>query len=318
MSSSAAPPAKSSRRAFALGALALLVGCGPDAPAKSPRRKIGKGAHLDPAELFPADLNLVVRIDVGRMRSQLGPAADALKARAEAETDERIVTRALERARVAWIGLRLADLDAGDRVLVVEGDVGDLRPDPALYSLGEPVADGVSSFDRRGRVRRSSTARILHFGERVIAFVSPAEVDSVTRVLERGPDRNRRDPPAEGIVSVDLRPRRLPPSLERRFPSIGSIIRGIARARGSAAMDGETLRVEIEIQGVSAAAAERTEELIGALREGGSATRYAALFTKLEVERVERTVRLRWGLPPEVLRALASAPDGESAVQAPP
>ena len=83
-------------------------------------------------------------------------------------------------------------------------------------------------------------------------------------------------------------------------------------------MDGETLRVEIDIQGISAAAAERTEELIGALREGGSATRYAALFTKLEVERVERTVRLRWALPPEVLRALASAPDGESAVQAPP
>jgi hypothetical protein len=320
LSSSATRLARTSRRAFALGALALALagGCGAEVPAKSPRKKLRKGEHLDPAELFPADLDLVVRVDLGRMRSQLGPAADALQARAEAETDERIVTRALERARVAWIGLRLADLDTGDRLLVVEGDVGDLRPDPALYNVGDPVADGVTSFDRRGRVRRAQTARILHFGERAIAFVSPAEVDSVARVIEHGPDQHRRDPPAEGIVSADLRPRRLPPSLERRFPSIGAVIRGVTRARASAVMEDVSLRLEAEIQAMSVAAAERVEELLGALREGGRSTRYASLFEKLVVERVDRAVRVKWVFPPEILRALASGGEGESAVQAPP
>jgi hypothetical protein len=227
--------------------------------------------------------------------------------------DERLVAQALGRARVVWVGLRLAHLDDGDRLLVVEGDVGDLEPDPALFSLGLPPVEGVRSFDRRGRHRRSTTSRILTFGERAIAFVSPAEVDSVARVLAKGPDGRHRDPSAEGIVSADLRPRRLPPSLERRFPSLGAVVRGIERARANATIEDDGVHVEGEIIGISAAAAERAEDLLSVLRESGAASRYADLFLSLKVERVERAVRLRWVLPPDVLSALVA-----SEVAAPP
>jgi hypothetical protein len=42
-------------------------------------------------------------------------------------------------------------------------------------------------------------------------------------VLRDGADERRGDPSREGVVSVDVRARRLPASLERRFPSIGAI-----------------------------------------------------------------------------------------------
>ena len=66
----------------------------------------------------------------------------------------------------------------------------------------------------------------MTIGDRALVLVSPVEVGSVARVLRQGPDERRGDPAAEGIVSLDLRAGRLPPHLERRFPSIGAIIAG--------------------------------------------------------------------------------------------
>jgi hypothetical protein len=71
-------------------ALALaLTACGgsKDAAQAAQGRRIPGGARLDrdldPIDVIPADLDLVVRVDLGRMRSALGPtAADDLSKRA--------------------------------------------------------------------------------------------------------------------------------------------------------------------------------------------------------------------------------------------
>jgi len=296
-----------SRRALVAGLFALAA-CGGEVPAPASARngKRERGRY-DAIELFPADLDLVVRVDLGRMRAQLGPTATGLAERLERETDqaEGLVSRALGVAKVAWIGVRLADIEAGDRVLVVEGDVEDLHPDPGLYRrIDPPIAEGVQSFEREGPLARDATARVHSFGGRTIAFVSPVEVDSVERILRNGPDERRRDPSAEGIVSADLRVRRLSPTLERRFKSIAPIIRGLDRARGQATMSGESFRVDLEIAAMSEASAKKAESVLRALREGGLGGRYGALFDDMSIERVEKAVRIRWQLAPTVLRAL--------------
>lgn len=298
------------RRLFlgALGVAATNVACSstPSAKRGSTKRK----PHVDAVELFPADLDVVMRVDLARMRAALGPLANGLSSRVGAEIDahDELAARAIERARVAWIGTRLGDFEAGDRVLVIEGDVEDLRPDPSLFQeLDPPLSDDLKTFERRGPVARDATARIHLLGPRTIMFVSSVEVDGVERVLLRGGDPGRRDPPAEGLVSADLRGRRLPAGLEQRFPSIASIVRGVHRARASVTVADEALRADIDIAAASESACAKLEGFLSALREGGQGSRYATLFDGLRIERLEKTVRLSWQVPLEMLRKFVEA-----------
>jgi hypothetical protein len=299
-----------SRRAFLAvsSIVATNVACSSTAPkqVRSTKRK----TQIDAVELFPADLDLVLRVDLARMRAALGPMANGLSSRMGSEIDkhDELAAKAIERARVAWIGTRLADIETGDRVLVVEGDVEDLRPDAGIFQvLDPPLSDAIKTFERRGPVARDATARIHLLGARTIAFVSGVEVDGVERVLLRGADPGRRDPPADGLLSADLRGRRLPPALERRFPSIGAIVRGIERARASVTMVDEGLHADVEVMTVSNAASTKLEGFLKALREGGQGSRYAVLFDGLHVERIERAVRVKWLVPIELLRKLVEA-----------
>jgi hypothetical protein len=297
------------RRVFlgVLGLALMNVACG-STVTRNARSKKNK-QHFDAVELFPVDLDVVVRVDLERMRVALGPLADGLSSRVESEIDvhDELAAKAIERARVAWIGTRLADVELGDRVLVVEGDVDDLRPDSALYQLLDPpLSDSIKTFERRGPLARETTARIHLLGAKTIVFVSGVEVDGVERVLLRGADPGRRDPPADGLVSADIRGRRLPPSLERKFPSIGSIVRGIERARASVTMVDDGLRAEFDMTTASDAASKKLDSFINALREGGQGSRYAQLFDGLHVERVERVVQMKWVVPIETLRKLVA------------
>ncbi len=63
----------------------------------------------------------MVRVDVGRMRAGIGPAAaDALSKRALQESAEPELREALASAEVVWIAARIAELEEGDRIVVVE------------------------------------------------------------------------------------------------------------------------------------------------------------------------------------------------------
>jgi len=298
------------RRMFlgVLGVAAANVACSSTTPKQSKSTK--RRRHFDAVDLFPADLDAVLRVDLARMRAALGPMANGLSSRVGAEIDvhDALAATAIERAKVAWIGTRLGDVEAGDRVLIVEGDVEDLRPDPGLFQvLDPPLSDAIKTFERKGPLARDATARIHLLGARTIMFVSGVEVDGVERVLLRGADPGRRDPPAEGLLSADLRGRRLPPELERRFPSIGTILRGVMRARASVTIVDEGLKADVEITALSHAAGTKVEVFLNALREGGQGSRYSALFEGLHVERIEKTVRVTWLVPLEMLRKFVEA-----------
>ncbi|WP_437794015.1 hypothetical protein [Sorangium sp. So ce693] len=265
--------------------------------------------RIEPADLLPADLDLVVRVDVARMRDGLGQAAsDELARRALDEVPDEALESALQRADVVWLGLRLADLEEGDRVVVLEGRMAGLTPDPGRWEPARAAQDGVAVFDRRGGVAgsRADTARIIALGDRAVALVSAVEVSSVARVLRDGPDARRGDPAAEGLVSLDLHARRLPPYLARRFPSIGALVAGVARVRAVASLHDEGVRLDVELVGVDAAGAGRARRFLEVLRDNVEDVRYADLMKELSIEQVESTVRLRWLFPAPLVLALLS------------
>ncbi|WP_437568449.1 hypothetical protein [Sorangium sp. So ce542] len=314
--------ARDARAAAAATLIALaLPACGGAAPRpEAQRARIPDGPRIvrriEPADLLPADLDLVVRVDVARMRAGLGQtAADELARRALDEAPDEAPDEALEsafrRADVVWVGLRLADLEAGDRVVVLEGRMAGLAPDPDRWApspVAKDVQGGVAVFDRRGDgvAARADTARLVALGDRAVALVSAAEVSSVARVLRDGPDERRGDPAAEGLVSLDLRARRLPASLARRFPSASALVAGVERVRAVASLADEGVRLDAEIVGVDPAGAGRARRFLEVLRDNVEDVRYAELMKALSIEQVERTVRLRWLFPAPLVLALLS------------
>ena len=251
-------------------------------------------AHdVDPADIFPGDLDLVVRVDVGRMRAGIGPAAaDALAKRALQETAGEEVREALACAEVVWIAARAADLDAGDRVIVVEGKGCVPELAAARWERVRSANAKLRIFDRTLEAPRSGTARVINLGNRATVFVSPVELDAVKRVLEAGPDPRRGSPSAEGLLSFDLRAGRLPPALEKKYPSIGAVLAGIERVQGSAVLVDDGLKIDVQVRGASDAGAERAARFLEAMRESlEKSPRFAALLKDGRVERVDKSMR---------------------------
>jgi len=308
------------RRRGVLALVALLAlaspSCGNEVPAggvaASPRRPPGPRVvhRLDATDLLPADLDLVVRIDLARMRAGLGPdAIEQLLRRSVPGEDQELLREALHRAEVVWVALRASDVDRGDRVVVVEGPLAGIAPDAARWRIQKSEDPKVRFYDREDAPPRGSTARIVAVRDRVLAFVTPVEVASVARVVRDGPDEKRGDPAAEGIVSIDVRAHRLPPDLERRFPSIAAIIAGVDRVRGTATLVDEGARVEADVSARTPEAAERALKFLLAVCDNVSEPRYVAALASARLERVGATVRLRWLVPGKTVLGLLSGED---------
>jgi hypothetical protein len=294
-------------------ASALAAGCGGGAKAGASRARAEAPTlvkRLDPAEIFPVDLDLVVRLDVARMRSSIGPAAaSAMAERAAREAGDDVLRAALACADVVWLAARVGDLDAGDHVVLVEGpsfapalDRGLWRPEPSR-------SKAVKIFDRVDPSRRAGTARIVTIGDRATAFVSPMEVDSVARVLEGGPDARRGNPVAEGVISVDVRASRLPPSLEQKYPSIAAIVAGLERVRGTAVVVDEGVQIDLQILSPTDKGAEKASRFLTALRDNVEDARLALVIRKMSIEQIEGTVRVRVLLPGKAVLALLADRD---------
>ena len=258
---------------------------------------------------MPADLDIVVRVDVARLKSALGPGvAQSMASRAAGGGGEGFVAEAMAQADSVWIGLRLADIDAGDRVLVAEGRLGEIHIEPSEWKETTPAAtmEGVQILDRQVRVPRAGTGRIVVYEKKLYAFISPVEVDATTRLLKSGPDQGRGDPSEDGVVNVDVRGHRLPLALERKYPSIGAVIAGIARVRGSATMEGDHVRVAVDLTARTEADAKRAEAFLTTVRDTAAQTRYAAMMSGVKIERVQAHILMSAEVPPEMVAAALS------------
>jgi hypothetical protein len=304
------------RRAVAIAgviAVAIAAGCGAEVPAPgtpAAARAARVSRRVEAPDLFPADLDLVVRVDVARMRAGLGPAAaEDLADRALSGEGDAALREAARHADVAWVALRLADLDEGDRVVAFEGRMRDVARDPGAWRPVPGDVGGVSVLERRGRAPRAGAQRMIALGDRAIVFVSPAEASSVARVLRDGPDARRGDPAAEGLVSLDLRAHRLPPRLEQRFPSIAAIIAGLERVRAVATLADDGIHLEAEVIGRDEEDATRARRFLEVLRDNAGEERTGEIMKALVIDQTARTVHVRWTLPSRVVLALLAGED---------
>lgn len=291
----------------AVAAALALLGCGDEVPAGGvPRVALEAPARrLVPDELVPGHLELVVRFDLERMHVALGD--DPQSALGARLGDEPLVLRALGKARSALLALRSASLEAGDHVLVLEGDFAGLAPDEQDYAPVPSSDERVRLYLRRSSARRAGTEAIVVVGGRILAFASPLEADALLRVAQRGPDAARGAPVAEGLVSVDFRPKRLDPRLERRFPSVARLVAQTERVRAKLGAKDDGLRVEAEVLARAEPGAERIARFLEALRAGATGEAGASSeLGALVIEPVGRTVHLSMPLDAAaVLRAFS-------------
>lgn len=304
-------PASAGRRALLLGGLALAGGCSEvpkgGVPAQ-PEPRLSR--RLLPDELVPADLDLVVRVDLERLRRTLGAKLeDELRARYGGDPH---LAQALSRGRAALVAVRAGDLEAGDHVVVIEGDPKGLDRAPEGFEARPSANERVRVYVRSVTAARAETDAIVVLDQRAVAFVSPLETDAVLRVLRDGADELRGRPVAEGLLSADVRPRRLPAQLERKFPSLARLMSQVQRVRARLDVSDDGLRVEAEIIAKSDAAADKVRRFLDVFREGASGDGASKLLKKMQLEKLGAVVRATSRLAIEDVAALLdSAPRGD-------
>lgn len=305
---------------LALAIASLIGGCGDEVPrggvARGPATlQPDLSRRVEPGDLLPADLDLVVRVDLARLRSGLGAAA--LSALAARMPGEALLRDALLAADAVTVGLRADDLEAGDRVVVVEGRLAEdaALPDPARFTLRPPVVEQVRVWDRvaEDASPRERVMRVMRVGDEALVFVTAMEVDPTTRVLRAGPDELRGQPFAEGLVSLDWRPRPLRASLARRFPSIAGVLRGLSRVRATASMGEAAIEIRAQVEAADDLAATRVARFLELLRDNAGDAE-AALLAPMKIERTGATVHVSCDIPAAVvLRAVAEDAPGSAA-----
>jgi hypothetical protein len=318
-------------------AMCFVASCSSDAPPKTADEiaeatRVSKIPSVD--ELFPADLDLVVRVDVARLRKNL-PKEAIDSALASFEKDPRfandaVFKDAMRSADVVTAALRVEDLEAGDRVIALEGPFAEMTMDEAAFVFQKTPNDKLSLYRKKSHPRRDGVSLIAKSGERALWFVSPVERDGVLRVVRDGADESRGIPQASGIMSVDYRPRKLSPRLLEKFPSIGRMIGEIASVRLTLDVEERGLVIDAKIAAKSEAYAERVLTFIGTLRD--LAPEYALALRSIKTDVAGNVVHVEATLPPAALERLFSnvsdvespalredtAPDGAPPTTTPP
>lgn len=287
--------------AFLLGAFTLGCSGGQASPPRAPSLE-------RPSDAIPPDLDLVLRIDLGRVRAALGPSAVGMiqglgEASAEPGAPQDLVTQALARAEVVLVAARL-DRGAGlDSVVVLEGPLRGLTPPASGWSVPTDLGGDVRRWDRKGPGRRESPARVYAFGDRRLVVLSEAEIDSVEAVIERGMPASTLTPRARGIVAFAGRLRGVRDELAERAPLFAKALGGATRIEGNLEPSATGLTLDLSVELESEASAERARELTESVRElfaagTGQASEVARSAT---VTAAGRTVAIRSGVPPSLL-----------------
>jgi hypothetical protein len=302
------------RRALVVSVALLALACGPKPLAAPP-----PAPHLSsPAELIPPDLDVVVRLDLGRVKAALGSAtlsalAGEVLARGPAKQsgDELLVASLLE-ADVVYLGYRPSTLGAPlDRVLALQGHFTPLMRPPAGFSGATDLGADLRYWDATTPVAREGVARIYAVSDRLRAFASEAELDALERQLAGGGGSRRLEPPAEGTLSLAARP-----ALLLRLSGHGilrELLEGSERLSAVADLESDGVRVKAELL---LQTPQQASDLVGAAKLVVGrmlGERAEQLELRADAERVLLNVRLsRSDLAP-ALGYLRGASAGDSA-----
>jgi len=287
--------------ALALGWLAAC-GAAPSNPSASvPYRPLAA------ADLVPVDLDFVVRIDTERLRAgNAFPAVREELARHQRSGLFRALSPQLEHSRSILVGGRIFDGSfQGDGVLVIDGRGAEgATVGPPFARIASPRPD-VLLFERPPGERGEP---ILQVWSRAgaIALATAAEADAVLRIVREGPDRERLQPHAHGVISFAGRGK-----VDFGANSSGGkgkwreLLRGLESYEGSLEL-GDGFDADIDILYATAVqmahAQELVEDIIARLREGKGLLGTLAESTLLSPR--DRTLCIRFKVPLEILAAL--------------
>lgn len=300
-------------RPFVL-ALVLATACGRTVPhggePKQPADKPRVTTVTTASDLIPADLDLVVRVDLAKVRSDLGPEASAelVTGALDSAKVSAVARETLAEAEVIWLGLRIADLDSGDHVMVAtrkrkraaDGQPQKLiEPATKSWTKSGTSVPSISRFVRTSPSRRADTARIFTVADTAAVFVSPVEEYSVERLLRMGPDPSRGEPTARGLLSLDLRAPRLSRTMSKKYPALTKLVRSVTRVRAAVDLFGDALELEGTIRCDSPAAAKRVKQYLATYTM--PQTRFAELLAGVKLEQAGASVLLRWRVPRSLL-----------------
>jgi hypothetical protein len=280
MKPGAGRPGRAGRRSVVVLGLVLspvVLGCASSRPPppRAPTLAL-------PGDALPPDLDLVVRVDLARVRAALGAEGLALLRRGAStalvtDASGAILQSALEQADTALLALR-PELIPGeaDNVLVLEGHFAELGLERALrdggFSAPIDLGGDVRRFEHPGRLGRSAAARVYAFGDERLVFVSTAEIDSVEAVIERGLTPNQLKPKASGVFGFALRLRGVRTTLGQRFPLLAVAFGDAVHLDGSVEATDAGLALEVSLELPDAAGATRSADAFGRVRQALLAT----------------------------------------------
>ena len=311
-------------RAAVVGGLfaVLASSCGPERipPPSTPAPSVYR-----PADAIPGDLDVAIRLDLKRLRSDLGPLAlGALWKRLEGSDmsdppAQRLMRDLFDRAETVWVAFRPGpSVELLDSVVVARGEFDDL--DPRSYDGASPwgpptdLGGDWRLFSRQRPEGRAMPAALYAKGTKLLVLASYAEIDAVERAVELRARDPHVDPPERGLVAFEARLRPLLDAAAGRLPAITKRFAECQRARGSADFVSDSLDAQIEIDCESETSARRASEAVAALLEtvtarGGAA---ADLAAAVETSVTEATFSARWRWGARQLAALGALADVEA------
>jgi hypothetical protein len=260
---------------------------------------------------MPADLDVVLRVDLKRIRDTLGgPAMTALSEQAlhglhgaDHATDE-LLLKTLAQTDTLYVGMRpsTAALGAADSVFVMVGQFPDFAPDrgqssPRFHPALDLGAD-LRRYDRPAPSARSAPARFYARGSDLIVVLSEAEIDSVERTLEQGRGRPPLEPTEKGALSAVLRPRVLPRVLFGGSRTLRELAREASRMELDADLTSAGVDASLALKFDDPSSAEQVGHALMEMRDALKTApgRLAKFAARVEVTNAAEFVTLHFAL----------------------
>jgi hypothetical protein len=215
----------------------------------------------EPALVLPADLDLVLRLDLTRLRAALGIDADALlrKLSESAPSDEpdadtsRTLLALLAHAETLWIAVRPGlSAELTDGVIALRGDFRNVIPSSLggvpRWSHARDLGGGLLRFEREPpRMRAAPAVMYLRLPD-VVVVGSEAEVDALERSVEAGNADAALRAPESGLIAAAARLGSLRRRLAERAPTLSRYVEGAERLEGSFDRQGELFKLRVDVR----------------------------------------------------------------------
>jgi hypothetical protein len=226
------------------------LGCAPPPAPSVPAR------HADaPNALLPADLDVVVRIDVEQLEAQLGKDVaehailDTL-AGGEAAAERALLSRSLAHSDLLWFGWRSGAHGEGtDDILISRGQFSTLLEDE---HSADPVwsrrsGSGKLAHLQRENAERGALVSLYPLGERWLAWASAHAAPELELRLVEGAAPDHLQPPERGTLSAAASPERLRARYQRDYPELTARFAGAEQLSAYFDSNERGLHAELEL-----------------------------------------------------------------------